>query len=301
MWTEQSIKVFKQIIKWVKLVFTPLALIFIIYFAWISRELLFQLFANAHLYRLCLCILIWICLHALSPVFTTKSFQALNNSFNFKNALYIHTTNLPAKYLPGGIWHSVARSHEYHNNGVAISKVGLYLLHENLLVAAVTLFLGGALLGFAEVDERIRYIAIFLSMLSIVFILIWPWILSKLQNKFKETIRIKAYASAVGSMISYWIIASLSFVLFLNAFPDLHFSHNALHIAGAYIFSWGIGFITIFAPQGLGVSEYVVSEILSSGIGSPGLIALLASFRIIILIADFTTWLLACLLKFYLK
>jgi hypothetical protein len=91
----------------------------------------------------------------------------------------------------------------------------------------------------------------------------------------------------------YWIGAGIAFVLFLKAFPTLELAASNIESASIYVFSWGIGFVTLFAPQGIGVSELVASNLLGERGSVAALAALLAGFRVVILTADLTAWLLA--------
>jgi hypothetical protein len=61
-------------------------------------------------------------------------------------------------------------------------------------------------------------------------------------------------------------------------------------MGGIYLFSWGVGFLSIFAPQGLGVFELVASELLKGSIGFMGLAALIGGFRAVVLVADLVVW-----------
>jgi hypothetical protein len=57
------------------------------------------------------------------------------------------------------------------------------------------------------------------------------------------------------------------------------------------LFSWGIGFISIFAPQGIGVFEVVAADLLRGVEPLMGIAAVIAGFRLIILTADAVAWL----------
>ena len=61
-------------------------------------------------------------------------------------------------------------------------------------------------------------------------------------------------------------------------------------MGGIYLFSWGVGFLSIFAPQGIGVFEFVASEFMQGPIGFMGFAALIGGFRVVILVADMITW-----------
>lgn len=287
---ELTINFFKKAIAWAKLFFTPVALLFLAYFAWSSKDLIINLFVNAQFYWLLLCVLIWLALHTISPIFTVASFTGSNFKLDYKRALLIHVSYLPAKYLPGGIWHSVARSHDYFNLGIDAKTVGTYFLHENILVAAVTLSLGGLIVGFGSYSPPLETIVQLLMLVGIVSIVLWFFALNKFSIQTSFKLNASQYVLSIFSMIIYWLIAAVSFLVFLQIFPDLEITCSKLYTAGIYIFSWGVGFIALFAPQGLGVSEYVASELLCSNLETTSLIVLLAMFRIIILIADLLAW-----------
>ena len=85
--------------------------------------------------------------------------------------------------------------------------------------------------------------------------------------------------------------ATLAFLLYLNAFPASTGDFSSVEMGGIYLFSWGIGFVSIFAPQGIGVFEFVASELMGGPIGFMGLAALIAGFRVVVLAADVVVWL----------
>jgi hypothetical protein len=103
----------------------------------------------------------------------------------------------------------------------------------------------------------------------------------------------RQYLASLVVLAFYWIGAGIAFVLFLKAFPTLELAASNIESASIYVFSWGIGFVTLFAPQGIGVSELVASNLLGERGSVAALAALLAGFRVVILTADLTAWLLA--------
>ena len=91
-------------------IFTPLALAALIVAAWHGRLTLAVLVADARLDFLAASLSIWLILHLVSPVFTLLTLNGLGQALRYRDVLCIHVVRLPAKYLPGGIWHSVARA-----------------------------------------------------------------------------------------------------------------------------------------------------------------------------------------------
>lgn len=89
----------------------------------------------------------------------------------------------------------------------------------------------------------------------------------------------------------YWALTALSFALFMQALPGATSGDAQVSLGGVYIFSWGIGFITPFAPQGIGVSEAVSSQLIHSDLSGGSLFVLVASFRVVVLCGDLSVWL----------
>jgi hypothetical protein len=105
-----------------------------------------------------------------------------------------------------------------------------------------------------------------------------------------DHLSLPAYASGIGVMTLVWVGATIAFLLYLNAFPSSTGGHSQVEMGGIYLFSWGVGFLSIFAPQGLGVFEVVASELLKGSIGFMELAALIGGFRVVVLVADLIVW-----------
>ena len=98
-----------MILRIAKRIFLPIALAFLAYFAWQSRELLVELIRSAQLLKLAVAVLVWMLMYATAPLLSMLVFRAREVPLSYKTAARIHITNLPARYLPGGIWHTVGR------------------------------------------------------------------------------------------------------------------------------------------------------------------------------------------------
>ena len=108
---------------------------------------------------------------------------------------------------------------------------------------------------------------------------------------FTKAIPSTAYLKALGVTAVFWLVATAAFVCYLNAFPlPGDKVVDTLTMAGVYLFSWGVGFLAVFAPQGIGVFEAVASDLFASPIGFMGFAALIAGFRVVVMVADFATW-----------
>lgn len=281
-----------RIVNVLKILFTPVALGFLVYFAWRSRQELASLIDNASLVNLFFAAAVWALLHVLSSLFAVTAFGASGVSVNRERAFAIHAARLPARYVPGGIWHTVGRVMDYREQGVANRQISAFVILENGLALAVTLAIGGAILFSYRGSGFLGLIAAIASVAGIVGL---PAILYVLNSRVLDEanrISLLAYLKCVLLVLVFWGGAAASFLFYLSAFPASTGNYGAIEMAGIYLFSWGVGFLAIFAPQGIGVFEFVASELMVTPIGFMGLAALIAGFRVIVLVADLFVWLL---------
>ena len=105
----------------------------------------------------------------------------------------------------------------------------------------------------------------------------------------ERAISLRRYGQVLGVMLTFWIIGAASFTTFATGLGDEVFRAGPLQLGGAYLLAWGVGFVTIIAPQGVGVAEYVAATLLSGDLIVRG-IAIMASFRLVALCADLVAW-----------
>lgn len=283
--SEPSASRWSPLITLAKGVFTPLAVAFFAYFFWLNRETLSAMYGAGELSGFALVVLCWLFLHLLSPLTTCYALRSQSVKMRYAVALRIHISRLPAKYLPGGVWHAVARAVDYSDSGLDRRQVVSYLILENVLLVMVTLCLGGFFAYRALGQGAIGGLILVVAGLAGLALLLLPR-LGHLLPGMQERLDVPPYVASVLAMIAYWCIAGFSFGLFLNAFSGLQLETDLLTASGVYIFSWGVGYLTIFAPQGLGVSELVSALLLGSELELGGLVVLLLGFRLLMAIAD---------------
>lgn len=287
---KSHLNTFKPIIHWAKFLFTPVAIAFLSYYFWQSRAELSITFQQANLIWLIYSISLWMLLHFISPLFTIIVFNGCSLSLSYTKAFWIHSKRLPAKYLPGGIWHTVARAADYHQHGIEPRFVGSYLLIENLAVAAVTLAIGGSMIFHLLNETHWLLLVGTLIIGGLSVILLLPWLVNRHLFPAQTTLQKLHYYFGVCCILIYWFVAASAFICFIQAFPAINLAVSYVISGGVYIFSWGIGFITLFAPQGIGVSEFISEKLLGANTSSRHFIALLVSFRLIVFIADLLTY-----------
>lgn len=279
-----------RIINGLKLLFTPVALGFLLYFAWQSRGDLGELLSNASFSYLILAAVVWAVLHALSPVLAVVVFNACGSKVSWQQAFSTHAARLPARYLPGGIWHTVGRVMDYRDQGVHARHISAFVILENGLAAIVTLTIGGAIVFLMRGMDSLGLVA---GLAALAGLFAWPitgYLINSRVLQHPDRISFVAHLQSLAVVFLFWAGAAAAFLLYLSAFPSSTGVYSFIEMAGIYLFSWGVGFISIFAPQGIGVFEAVASELIEGPIGFMGLAALIAGFRVVVLFADILVW-----------
>ena len=82
-----------------------------------------------------------------------------------------------------------------------------------------------------------------------------------------------------------WAFHAAAFVAYSMALTGANTVSQALHTAGAYLFSWAIGLVAFFAPQGIGVFEVTAAAVYGHSL-LPASIAMVAGFRLCMLTVD---------------
>ena len=271
--------------------FTPLAVAFLLYFAWVSRDELATLFHSASPQYLAAAVLLWAGLHAVSPLVAATIFRACGSEVTWQQAYATHAARLPARYVPGGIWHTVGRVLDYREQGVTSRHITVFVVLENGLAAAVTLAIGGAILFAVRGAQDVGAIAALGSLIGFIGLLILLPIINKKVLREGNRLPTMAFVRSACLVVIFWTGAAATFLLYINAFAASTGSYSNVELAGIYLFSWGVGFLAVFAPQGIGVFEVVASELAASPIGLMGFAALVAGFRVVVLLADLLFWL----------
>ena len=279
-------------LKFLKVIFTPVALGFLVFFAWHSRDLLWDLFTGPKLFLMLISVALWFSLHFIFPLFTVLSLRGCQQDVHYLQMFIIHTNRLPAKYIPGGLWHAAARTADYHRlMEIAPRHIGAYLLLENGIIAAVTLAMGGFVVWGGTEESALHTLVALLATGGIIVLIALPLLINRyILAPTGQTIQVKAYISSMVVVVFFWLLAATSFLFYLQSFPEVAIGLSWLKIGGIYIFSWGVGFISIFAPQGIGVAELVSSYLMDSSMGVTSFAVFLAGFRIVILVGDIAAW-----------
>lgn len=267
-------------------VFGPVALLCLAFAAWHARESVGAMLARADPLLLAAAIGLWALSHAFAPIASRIVLGELGARVHYREMLAIHVARLPARYLPGGIWHTVSRVVDLQRRGVGRAELAAMVLAENILPPATAAILGGVLLFAAGVARTAALVAMAAgaALLVVATVLSRHGALRRHANLAPRALLRAAAASAV-----FWCVAAAAFALYWLAFADTG-GEPLGAIAGVYLVSWAIGFVSFFAPQGLGVFEGVAALFLADSIGLADAAVLAAGFRVVVLAADLIAW-----------
>lgn len=286
----------KQLLRFGQSVFTAFALLCLAYFAWQSQDLLSNLLAKTQWHYLAISVLCWILLHIVSVQQIQLQFQCLSLTLSYRQLFYIHVNRLPTRYVPGGIWHSVNKLIDFHDLGIKKTQLGGIFLLENMQSILMSFLIGGSLVFyFRGISDIWGQIAGLVALGSSIGILSVPWLWKYAKLPQLERYR---YFKAVLQFPIIWLASSSAFISYLFAFPELIFQSHILEVAGSYIFSWGIGYLAIFAPQGIGVFEVVSGHLLNLSTSLVNAAVVIAGFRVIGLVGDMSLWITIKLVSF---
>ena len=271
----------------VKAAFAWCAVIAMVVAAWRAWPFLASAWGGAAPVQLLSAVMLWAATHFVSPGFTVLVLGR-DRPIGYRSALVVHASRLPAKYIPGGIWHMVSRVADFRELGHQRPALVDFVLLENLVAAVFALGSGAGLLWFFGNTQWGDGLAV-ISILGLAGLAFLPWGL-RLITRSLRTFPMGRYARLLILTALFWTLASSAFVAFLGGFESQLSDASRPAIYGTYLFSWGAGFVAFFAPQGIGVFEVVSGKLLEGQLELGRAVALMATFRIIVLAGDLLAW-----------
>ena len=198
---------------------------------------------------------------------------------------------LPARYIPGGVTFPAARIALLRARGFAVAPLTVTAVLEMVLRPAVALTLGMALLALSGgVPGSLAWAAVAVAVAAAAASpAAGGRVLNRLAARRGESLAItwSGYARLAMTECAYWAWAAATFVLYLRAFPAAD-GFGTLHLAGAFMVAWALGFLAVFAPQGLGVAEISLVGLLAAGDDGAGiaLAVLFGGYRLLLAARD---------------
>jgi len=219
----------------------------------------------------------------------------------FKDSLRIWILSTTARYIPGSIWQYVGRIELGRKAGIARKDIITSMLAEVffVLVAGVTM----ASLSLLFVDLKDLGVGIWIFFLPFVFFILHPAIskriirlLAKLTNRVDMDLDNELGLGDSLYVLPFYVVNFLIngtalYFLVLALGIELQVSQIAA-FTGFYAASWVLGYIAVFAPAGVGVTEITLAGLLSLSMPFSVASAVALSYRFFLTIAEVTVFLL---------
>lgn len=271
---------------WFQRLFLLCSIAFLLAVFFQNREEVFAIFATASYSGLALAILFWVLATLVIPTIASTILRDRGNSISYQTLLIIHLNRIPSKFLPGGIWQTFARAFDMSSMGISKTDISLVVLYENsysIIVAAIV-----STLGIYLLDENSLYstLALLLFCGSVATI---PVAFAFRKRGF--ILSAGAYLRLTAISIVFWALASSAFYAYMSAIGLTGSDRDGLLTVMHYLFSYVVGFVSIFAPQGIGVFEVVFAELADFGLPLTQAIVFVAGFRLLVMLSDMLSWL----------
>lgn len=279
----QAGRMARRIIAILRWLFTPAAVLFLAWAAYRSRDAFQAVVGQAHAAPIAAAVVLWAVSHLVTPVLAWLVLREGRTVVSYKIALGIHVRRLPSRYLPGGIWHTVSRMTDLHRMGISRTRLSTLVLMENLIPLGVAMAIGGLLL-YLTGDTRLPVVAAVFG--GILILASTPLVVRHRLFLNKRGLALAPYIASVLVVAAFWTVAATAFVSYWLAFPGADFAGSLFKTYGAYLLAWAAGFVAVFAPQGIGVFEWVAGLLLPGTLSLVGIAVLVAGFRAVTLAGD---------------
>ena len=231
---------------------------------------------------------------ALSAYFWLVSLRMLGQRPSFRDLTVTAARSLPARYVPLMVTFAISRVALMQRRGVPAAPLALTAALETAVSLAVSVAYGLVLLGWA--GELPGGIAIPLLAAVGVVVAASPSVAGRAvaavaRRRGLESLALVSgftwpgYLHMIAAAACYWTSAAAVFCLYMRAFEAAD-GFSTAGLAGAFVLTWGgLRFLSVIAPQGIGVVEVTVPSLL--GAADPLALGLLIfGFRLVLLLRD---------------
>ncbi len=245
-----------------------------------------------------------------------RLFAALDHDIPFSDVYTIYFRSILGKYLPGKLWQIAGSTYLATKKGVpeGISVTSFVLGQVYSVLSGLTLAVCVVALGVLDEAKELTTTLKWTSIPAVALMLIFalrPNLIERPMNLVlrsfnRKSVRIKLKLSkAVEIFLLFggcWFVFGFGFWLFTNSLAAADFSLY-IDLTAVHSAAMVVGFLSIFAPGGLGVREGILVLFLSSfnEFPTPLPSAIALSFRLMVTLSELIsisfTWIIERILK----
>jgi uncharacterized membrane protein YbhN (UPF0104 family) len=206
------------------------------------------------------------------------------------------------RYIPGNVMHYIGRNRIAANEDIAYANVNIASLVEIIALSLSAVILSLLSVNSIAVDylknisletKHIVFVAAALLVIAVV-VLFFRKKLRRFARDFKDKIlnvTVRQGAIFCGGTCVRLVVNALIYLFCLSLLGVTDMGEFAVTIAGLFILSWLIGFITPGAPGGLGIREAMMVMFLNHVVNDDVLFISAVAFRLICVAGDIMAWL----------
>lgn len=220
---------------------------------------------------------------AVHPVIAFSFFQLQRYAgvcIDLRTSVAIYMRRIPARFLPGGIWHSVSRLADMRfNAGISGVQVRRLFMFEVVLVATSGLLACSVGVAVLAAGSEAHLVA---AIQAGVGALIAPcaYALAARRGPWRPL------TAALLLYLAIWVLAAIGFSIVAGPVVSAAKACDAAAVASVYIIASVQGYVAIFAPQGWGVAESSFAFLNPCGTTLAGVLGAFLLFRLSIMMGD---------------
>ena len=231
---------------------------------------------------------------ALSAYFWLVSLRMLDQRPRFADLIVTAARSLPAKYVPLMVTFAISRVALMRRRGVPGGPLALTATLEMAVSFAVSVAYGLVLLGWAgglPGGLAIPFVAAVGVVVATSPSVAGRVVAAVARRRGLDSLAPVSgftwpgYLHMIAALGCYWTCAAAVFCLYMSAFEAAD-GFGVARLAGAFMLTWGgLRFLSVIAPQGIGVVEATIPSLL--GAADPlALGILIFGFRLVLLLRD---------------
>jgi hypothetical protein len=263
--------------------FLVVALLAIAFYLWRNADQLGALLSGRVLLH---CLACAVLLGALHPLIAGAFFQLQRYAgitLDLHTSLAVYMRRIPARYVPGGIWHAVSRYADMKfDAGVDAAALRWLFLMESALVAVSGFLVSGVGVWTLPAQSGIWLFAAGQGALGLLF-----GIGAALLARGRAW---KRLGLGIALYLLIWTGAATAFFVVATAVADGTGSCSAAAVGSSYVIASVQGYVAIFAPQGWGVAETSFALLNPCGIAVPSAVAAFLLYRLSAIFGDLLSY-----------
>lgn len=215
--------------------------------------------------------------------------ELLDHRFGFRHAFWMYSASDLVKYVPGGLWHALARVRLYTDTGMSASAASKAFALEKYWMIVGAFSVGAFMMvpsGLRAIDLSDSTPAVLT--LRLVVVVVWvsaTWVGARITTtSLSVTVMVKSLseqlAMAVFLGVGVWIPLNA-----VNADVSLWTA------IGSFSLGRGLGYAAVFAPAGIGVREAVTLWAIGpTDASTRAIVVALGVNRVMTFVADVTSF-----------